>query len=85
MLDKAYVMIDEDDHDEPLSYESEKDEAKYSKEGEEAEISLNAMPRVQKLTFMNVMAWIVKFEVTILVDSYSTHNSSILILLLKLD
>ncbi|KAI9156462.1 hypothetical protein LWI28_007029 [Acer negundo] len=40
----------------------------------EAELSLNAMSEVSKPTTMRLMAWVGKFEVSMLVDSGSSHN-----------
>ncbi|XP_040987625.1 uncharacterized protein LOC121235342 [Juglans microcarpa x Juglans regia] len=71
---KAYVMIEDDENKKSSSHESENDEAEPSEDDEDAELSLNAMFGVQRPTSMRVMAWIEKFEVTLLVDSGSTHN-----------
>ncbi|KAG7944170.1 hypothetical protein I3843_15G085600 [Carya illinoinensis] len=71
---KVYVMIEEEEHEESSSHESEPEETEHSEEEEDVELSLNAMSGVQTPTSMRVMAWIGKFEVTMLVDSGSTHN-----------
>ncbi|XP_042980015.1 uncharacterized protein LOC122310203 [Carya illinoinensis] len=71
---KVYVMIEEEEHEESSSHESEPEEVEPSEEEGDAELSLNAMSGVQKPTSMRVMAWIGKFEITLLVDSGSTHN-----------
>ncbi|XP_040998183.1 uncharacterized protein K02A2.6-like [Juglans microcarpa x Juglans regia] len=71
---KAYVLIEEEENEESSHDESEQEEAEPSGEEEDAELSLNAMSGVQRPTSMRVMAWIGKFEVTLLVDSGSTHN-----------
>ncbi|XP_041024018.1 uncharacterized protein LOC121264784 [Juglans microcarpa x Juglans regia] len=71
---KAYLMIEEEGNEESSSSESEQEEAEPSEGDEDVELSLNAMSGVQRPTSMRVMAWIGKFEVTLLVDSGSTHN-----------
>ncbi|XP_042984723.1 uncharacterized protein LOC122313630 [Carya illinoinensis] len=78
---QAYVLledetseVEEDGHVETTSEESEQEEAESSEPLEEAELSLNAISSVPRPTSMRVMAWVGKFEVTLLVDSGSTHN-----------
>ncbi|KAG7996275.1 hypothetical protein I3843_01G150700 [Carya illinoinensis] len=78
---QAYVLleddtseVEEDVHVETTSEESEQEEAGSSEPLEEAELSLNAISSVPRPTSMKVMAWVGKFEVTLLVDSGSTHN-----------
>lgn len=68
------MLIDEEiiDNDdccivESLSLEFDQDKAEYCKKQENAKLSLNAMSRIQNLTFMRVMTWR-KFEVTLLVN-----------------
>ena len=41
---------------------------------EEVELSLNAMTGKQKPATLKLMAWIGKYEVTLLVDSGSSYN-----------
>lgn len=53
---KAYVMIEEDDHDESSNHEFEQEKAKPSEEDEEIELSLNALSGVQKPTSIGVIA-----------------------------
>ena len=43
-------------------------------DGNEVELSLHAMSGVKAPSTMRLMAWIGKYEVTLLVDSGSSHN-----------
>lgn len=60
---------EEDSHD-----GSEQEEAKHDAFSDDAELSLNAMPGVQKPFTIRLMTWIGKHEVTLVVDNGSTHN-----------
>ncbi|XP_038977863.1 uncharacterized protein LOC120108346 [Phoenix dactylifera] len=56
---------DDDEHE---------DEGNYSPKEEEAELSLHALSGVQRPSTMRLMAWVGKHEVSLLVDSGSSHN-----------
>ncbi|KAI9186853.1 hypothetical protein LWI28_021614 [Acer negundo] len=78
---KVFMIIDSSDSDndvinneEATSDEGELRVAEYGENNCEAELSLNAMSRVSKPSTMRLMAWVGKFEVSILVDSGSSHN-----------
>ena len=75
------MIIDSNDSDnDVISNEeatSDKGELRVAELGEnnyEAELSLNAMSRVSKPSTMRLMAWVGKFEVSMLVDSGSSYN-----------
>ncbi|KAI9162349.1 hypothetical protein LWI28_026440 [Acer negundo] len=75
------MIIDSSDSDNDVisNEEATSDEGKLRvvKLGEnncEAELSLNAMSGVSKPSTMRLMAWVGKFEVSMLVDSGSSHN-----------
>ncbi|XP_042992260.1 uncharacterized protein LOC122318738 [Carya illinoinensis] len=70
-----FMFEDESSDDESeSSQEEETEEIEYGGTPEEAELSLNAMADISKPTYMRLMAWVGKHEVTLLVDSGSTHN-----------
>ncbi|TXG67327.1 hypothetical protein EZV62_008602 [Acer yangbiense] len=78
---KVFMIIDSSDSDnDVISNEeatSDEGELKVAELGEnncEAELSINAMSRVSKPSTMRLMAWVGKFEVSMLVDSDSSHN-----------
>ncbi|KAI9156087.1 hypothetical protein LWI28_000296 [Acer negundo] len=61
-------------NDEATSDEGELRVAELGESNCEAELSLNAMSRVSKPSIMRLMAWVGKFEVSMLVDSDSSNN-----------
>ncbi|KAI9160920.1 hypothetical protein LWI28_012805 [Acer negundo] len=78
---KVFMIIDSSDSDnDVISNEeatSDKGELRVAELGEnncEAELSLNAMSGVSKPSTMRLMAWVGKFEVSMLVDFGSSHN-----------
>ena len=78
---KVFMIIDSSDSDndvisneEATSDEGELRVAELGENNCEAELSLNAMSGVSKPSTMRLMAWVGKFEVSMLVDSGSSHN-----------
>ncbi|XP_042954591.1 uncharacterized protein LOC122291003 [Carya illinoinensis] len=78
---QAYVLledgsneVEDETHEETSSEELKQERAESSESLGEAELSLNAISGVPRPTSMRVMVWVGKFEVTLLVDSGSTHN-----------
>ncbi|XP_042962448.1 uncharacterized protein LOC122296713 [Carya illinoinensis] len=75
-----FMFEDESSDDESESSQeepSQEEETEETKSGgtlEEVELSLNVMAGISKPTSMRLMAWVGKREVTLLVDSGSTHN-----------
>ncbi|KAK0598691.1 hypothetical protein LWI29_037050 [Acer saccharum] len=77
---KVFMIIDSSDSDndvisneEATSDKGQLRVAELGKNNCEAELSLNAMSGVSKPSTMRLMAWVSKFEVSMLVDSGSSH------------
>ena len=65
----------DEENKEAIKEESEEEENhQASSESEEAELSLHALSGTRTPSTMRLMAWIGKHEVTLLVDSGSSHN-----------
>ncbi|KAK0596469.1 hypothetical protein LWI29_015937 [Acer saccharum] len=78
---KVFMIIDSSESDDDVVSDgeatSDEGELRVAELGEnncEAELSLNAMSGVSKPSTMRLMAWVGKFEVSMLVDSGSSHN-----------
>ncbi|KAI9178446.1 hypothetical protein LWI28_026583 [Acer negundo] len=78
---KVFMIIDSSDSDNNvISNEeatSDEGELRVTELGEnncEAKLSLNVISRVSKRSTMRLIAWVGKFEVSMLVDSGSSHN-----------
>ncbi|TXG61145.1 hypothetical protein EZV62_012508 [Acer yangbiense] len=78
---KVFMIIDSSESDDDVVSDreatSDEGELRVAELGEnncEAELSLNAMSGVSKPSTMRLMAWVRKFEVSMLVDSGSSHN-----------
>ena len=73
------IAVPSDDEDEIGNEVESSDEEEprvidHGKSEREAELSLNALSGASKPSTMRLMAWIGKYEVTLLVDSGSSHN-----------
>ncbi|KAI9199062.1 hypothetical protein LWI28_026693 [Acer negundo] len=78
---KVFMIIDSSDsnndvisNEKATSDEGELMVAELEKNNCEAELSSNVMSGVSKPSTMRLMAWVGKFEVSMLVDSGSSHN-----------
>ena len=65
---------DEESEEEAKGGADEEESHQVSSGSEEAELSLHAMSGAKAPSTMRLMAWIGKHEVTLLVDSGSSHN-----------
>ena len=73
------ISTNNDDNGKASSEEDSSDQADHrviieSNIKEEAELSLNTLTSTQKTTTMRLMAWIGEHEISLLVDSGSSHN-----------
>ncbi|KAK0581882.1 hypothetical protein LWI29_019083 [Acer saccharum] len=78
---KVFMIIDSSESDDDVVNDGEatndEGELRVAELGEnnyEAELSLNAMSEVSKPSTIRLMAWVGKFEVSMLVGSGSSHN-----------
>ncbi|KAI9153745.1 hypothetical protein LWI28_015902 [Acer negundo] len=74
IIDSSDSVNDVISNEEATSDEGELRVAKLGENNCEAELSLNVMSGVSKPSTIRLMAWVGKFEVSMLVDSGSSHN-----------